>query len=77
MSSSLIQKLSTSDNNVLKWTVIDIIGYLSASGAENKTINKIHELIELLYQGVLITCNHAIFALGLIAKNKPEHKKKK
>lgn len=69
-------QLMTSDNNVLKWTAIDIIGYLSAVDTENKTDSKINELVGLLHHGVLITCNHAIFALGLIVKNKPEYKGK-
>ena len=29
------------------------------------------DLIKFLHGGVLITCNHSIFALGLISKNKP------
>ena len=68
-------ELTTSDNNVLKWTAIDIIGYLSAIDEEHKVDNKIDDLLKLLHSGVLITCNHAIFALGLIAQNRPEFKK--
>ncbi|MBI4645336.1 MAG: hypothetical protein HY738_01780 [Bacteroidia bacterium] len=65
-----------SDNNIIKWTAIDIIGYLSAVDKDNKTDKKINDLIRLLHGGKLITCNHAIFALGLIAHNKHKHRKK-
>lgn len=36
----------------------------------------IQSLVKLLHSGHLITCNHATFALGLIAQNKPQFKKK-
>ena len=61
------REMLRSDNNIIKWTAIDIIGYLSAVGVDNKTDNKINNLIKLLHDGKLITCNHAIFAPGLIA----------
>ncbi|MPN41256.1 hypothetical protein SDC9_188798 [bioreactor metagenome] len=69
-------ELMASNNNILKWTAIDIIGYLSAVDKENKIDNKIKDLIQFLHSGVLITCNHSIFALGLISQNKPEYKDK-
>jgi hypothetical protein len=68
------QKMLNSDNNIIKWTAIDIIGYLSVVDVDNKTDNKISDLIILLHGGKLITCNHAIFALGLIAQNKKKHR---
>ena len=64
------------ENNILRWTAIDIIGYLSSVDESNKTEQSIPDLIQLLHSGHLITCNHAIFALGLIAQNKPKHRKK-
>lgn len=67
-------KMMTSDFNILKWTAIDIIGYLSYVDKDNKTDKVIKNLIDLLHSGHLITCNHAIFALGFIAKNKPDYK---
>jgi hypothetical protein len=69
-------KMLRSDNNIIKWTAIDIIGYLSAVDDDNKTDNKINDLIKLLHGGKLITCNHAIFALGLIAQSKKKHIRK-
>jgi hypothetical protein len=69
-------EMMKSDNNILKWTAIDLIGYLSAVDRENKAEQKIKSLLGMLHGGHLITSNHAIFALGLIAKNKPEHRTK-
>jgi hypothetical protein len=68
--------LLKSENNVLKWTGIDLIGYLSAVDKGNKTDNQLIMLKKFLHGGYLITCNHAIFALGLIAQTRPQHKKK-
>ncbi len=67
-------ELMTSDNNILKWTAIDIIGYLSAVDKDNRIDRLMSELIKMLHGGVLITCNHAIFALGIIYQNKPNLK---
>lgn len=69
-------KMLKSDNYIIKWTAIDIIGYLSAVDVDNKTDNKINDLIGFLHGGKLITCNHAIFALGLIAKSKKKYRRK-
>jgi len=68
-------KMMLSDKNIIKWTAIDIIGYLSSVDKENKTDSRISNLIGLLHSGHLITSNHAIFAFGLIAQNKPIHRK--
>jgi hypothetical protein len=70
------EKMLKSENNIFKWTAIDLIGYLSSVDNENKTDKKIPDLIKLLHCGQLITCNHAIFAIGLIAQNKPKHRKR-
>jgi hypothetical protein len=67
-------RMLNSDNNIFRWTAIDIIGYLSSVDKEDKTDKLINNLIAFLHCGNLITCNHAIFALGLIAKNKPERR---
>ena len=69
-------ELLSSDNNILKWTAIDIIGYLSAVDKDNRIDGLMSDLIKMLHGGVLITCNHAIFALGLISQNKPNFKEK-
>jgi hypothetical protein len=70
------RKMLRSDNNIIKWTAIDIIGYLSTLDYDIKTDSKINELIKLLHDGKLITCNHAIFALGLIAQSTKKHRRK-
>jgi hypothetical protein len=70
------QKMLRSENNIIKWTAIDIIGYLSAVDVDNKIDNKINDLIRFLHGGKLITCNHAIFALGNIAKSKKKYRRK-
>ncbi len=67
-------ELLASDNSILKWTAIDIIGYLSAVDKDNRIESLMPDLIKKLHGGVLITCNHAIFALGLIYQNKPNLK---
>lgn len=58
-------------NKILQWTAIDMIGYLSACDLAGKTDLLLKKLTGLLHSGQLITCNHAIFSLGLIAQNKP------
>lgn len=63
-------------NNILKWTGIDLVGYLSAVDENDKTDKQISVLKKFLHGGHLITCNHAIFALGLIAQNKPKNRTK-
>ena len=71
-----LQKMLRSETNIIKWTAIDIIGYLSAVDVDNKIDNKINDLIRFFHDGKLITSNHAIFALGLIAQSKKKHRRK-
>lgn len=71
-----VVNLLNNKSNVLKWTGIDLIGYLSAVDKDNKTDKQVAILKKVLHSGHLITCNHAIFALGLIAQSKPQYKKK-
>ena len=63
--------LLDSENNILKWNTIDIIGHL-AKCAKDKHIDR---LLGMLYGfltcGKLITVNHAIGALANIAQSKP------
>ena len=69
-------KLMHGDNKILRWTAIDIIGYLSAVDNGNNTEERIDDLLHFLHGGHLVTCNHAIFALGLIAKHKKDLREK-
>ncbi|MBK9013799.1 MAG: hypothetical protein IPM82_06775 [Saprospiraceae bacterium] len=64
------------DNNVLKWVATDIIGHLSSVDTAEATVQQIDGLVKFLHSGNLITSNHAIFSLGLIAKNKPEQRER-
>jgi hypothetical protein len=50
------------------------IGYLSAVDKDNRVEGLMSDLIQMLHGGMLITCNHAIFAPGLIYQNKPNLK---
>lgn len=70
---SIVQLLNH-ENNIIKWTAIDLVGYLSFADNKDKIDKYIPELINQLKCGKLITSNHAIFALGLIAQNKPAYK---
>lgn len=60
-------------NNIWKWTALDILGYLSAVDKGGKIDAVYPKIVKMLHGGHLITCGHAIFALGLIAQNKPEY----
>jgi hypothetical protein len=61
--------LINSDRNIIRWTAIDILGYISSVDKDHKIPEQIRNLFKIVHCGNLITCNHAIFALGLIAKN--------
>ena len=63
--------LLKSDNNILKWTAIDIIGFLSRADDKGKIDSVLNRLIAFLKAEKLITANHAISALGTIAVARP------
>ncbi|MDO9578399.1 MAG: hypothetical protein Q7J16_10985 [Candidatus Cloacimonadales bacterium] len=52
------------------------MNYLSSVDDDNKIDKKINDLIGFLHCGHLITCNHVIFALGLITQNKQQYQTK-
>lgn len=62
-----------SENNILKWMAIDIVGYLSYADKENRADKLLNSLVGFMKVGKLITANHAIAALSQIAVAKPEH----
>jgi hypothetical protein len=66
-------ELIENENNILKWTAIDIIGFLSKVDKGKKNDKLIDKLFSLLNTGKMITANHAIKALGNIALTKPEY----
>jgi len=68
--------LLKTDNNILKWNAIDIIGLLSKVD-DNQQIDKLlKELYRFLGSGKLITANHAISALANVALAKPGRRKR-
>ena len=68
-------ELLNSENNILKWTAIDIIGSLSKVDEKGKIDKLMGKLFGLLNTGNMITANHAIVALTDIAVAKPEYQK--
>lgn len=69
-------ELLNSENQIIKWTVIQIIGNLSKVDKKNKVDKLLPKLISFLNCGKMITANNAILALSEIALNKPESKEK-
>jgi hypothetical protein len=59
------------ENQIMKWTAIDIIGHLVVAEKSGKVENVLPRLFDFLEGGQLITCNHAVFALGRIAMHIP------
>lgn len=66
-------KLLGSENQIIKWTAIQIIGYLSAVDKKKKVDKLLPLLIKFLNGGKMITANNAILALSEIALYKPEY----
>ncbi len=64
-------ELLENENNILKWTGIDVIGSLSGIDSKNHVDKLIEKLEGFLQGGKLIATNHAIAALGQIAVSKP------
>lgn len=69
-------KLLDSQNNIVKWTAIRVIGNLSKVDRKEKVDMLLPRILGFLKAGKLITANNAILALTEIAYNKPEHKDK-
>lgn len=69
-------KLLDSENNIMRWTGIRVIGYLSAADTENKIDKLTPKLFELFHDERMITSANTIAALAEIAKNKPQYSDK-
>ncbi len=69
-------ELLDSENKIIKWTAIDIIGNLARVDEAKKIDTLMEKLFGLLNTGNMITANHAIMALSNIALTKPEHRKR-
>jgi hypothetical protein len=69
-------ELLDSENNIIRWTAIDIIGHLARVDEAKKIDALMGKLFGLLNTGNMITANHAIMALANIALARPEHHQK-
>ena len=68
------EKLLDSDNNILKWNAIDIIGYSATVDKDSKAVKMTGKLVALLSAGKMITANHAIAALARFAGAFPDQR---
>jgi hypothetical protein len=66
-------ELLDSSNQILKWTAIDIVGYMIKADKEKKVDRLLGRLCGFLNDGKLITAGHAATALAGIARVKPEY----
>jgi hypothetical protein len=64
------------ENQILKWTAIDIVGHLTESDKIKKIDRILKRLFGFLNAGKLITAGHAAQALAGIAKAKPKYQRK-
>ena len=69
-------KLLDSENQIIKWTAIQIIGYLSRVDKKKKVDELLPRLIDFLNCGKMITANNTILSLSEIALYKPEYQDK-
>jgi hypothetical protein len=73
---NLFVELLDSENKIIRWTAIDIIGHLARVDRAKKIDALIGKLVALLNTGNMITANHAIMALANIVMARPEHQPK-
>ncbi len=64
--------LLDSENNILKWTAILVLGNLSTVATEGEITNLIPKLFETFHSESMITSSNSIKALFQIAQNKPQ-----
>ncbi len=62
------------DNNILKWTAIDVVGSLAAVDTEARIAKNTGRLVSFLSAGKMITANHAIAALARFAQAYPRRR---
>ncbi len=65
--------LMRNDNNILKWTAIDVVGYLSQVNTGRQVRQCLTCLSAFLSGGKLISANHAIGALSHVALARPKY----
>lgn len=68
--------LLNNENQIIKWTAIQVIGNLSKVDKRKKIDKLLPKLISFLNCGKMITANNTILALSEIALNKPEYQEK-
>ena len=66
-------KLLDGENQIIKWTAIQVIGYLSRVDKHKKVDKLLPRLIDFLNCGKMITANNTILSLSVIASYKPEY----
>jgi hypothetical protein len=71
-----IAELLDSNNRILKWNAIAILGNLASVDADGQIRSRLKKLYSFLAGGELITANTAIAALGKIAYAFPEERKR-
>ncbi len=69
-------ELLNSENQIIKWTAIQVIGNLSRVDKRKKIDKLLPKLIGFLNCGEMITANNTILALSEIALNKSEYQEK-
>ncbi len=69
---AFFEHLLESENNILKWTAIEVVGSLSSVDTEKKISKDTDRLVYFLSAGKMITANHAISALARFASAFPE-----
>jgi len=66
--------LLDSENNILKWTAIDVIGCLACVDKDKNVADVTGRLVAFLNSGKMITANHAVSALAHFAEAYPEQR---
>ena len=69
-------ELLNSENQIIKWTAIQVIGNLSKVDEKKKIDKLLPKLIRFLNCGKMIIANNTILALSEIALNEPEYQEK-
>jgi hypothetical protein len=67
-------KMLDHENQILKWTAIDVVGHLAESDKMKNVDRILKRLFGLLNAGKLITAGHAVQALVGIASVKPKYR---
>ena len=72
---STVISLLDSKNSIIKWTGIDLLGYLISVDTDHKIVEQLPRLYMNLNTGKMITANHVVWALIEIANVLKERQK--